>query len=144
MRTISSPCGAPAVSPTPWWGIQSKKAHLLQGLQTLLRDRKNWGLHLQIASLFFEPVKEKKPNCCHNLDREENKWKKIYSKMDERSSFLSLENCYWRRDKGFDLHIKTELGEDTSNKNKSATVLKVGTSVEAWEGTLITEQLKLV
>lgn len=69
---------------------------------------------------------------------------KIYSKMDERSSFLSLENCYWRRDKGFDLHIKIELGEDTSNKNKSATVLKVGTSVEAWEGTLITEQLKLV
>lgn len=60
VRRISS-CGAPAVSTTQWWGIQSKKAHLLQGLQTLLRDRKNSGLHLQIASLFFEPVEEKNP-----------------------------------------------------------------------------------
>lgn len=57
MRRISSPCGAPAVS---YSVIQNKKAHLLQGLQILLRDRKNWGLHLQIASLFFEPVEEKK------------------------------------------------------------------------------------
>lgn len=37
--------------------------------------------------------------------------------------FLSLENCYLRRGKGFALHLKTELGEDKSNKNKSATVL---------------------
>lgn len=35
--------------------------------------------------------------------------------------FLSLENCYWRRGKWFGLHLKTELGEDKSNKNKSAT-----------------------
>lgn len=58
--------------------------------------------------------------------------------------FLSLENCYWRRDKGFDLRIITEMGEDKSNRNKSATVLKVGTSGEAWKGTIITEQLELV
>lgn len=60
MRRISSPCAAPAVSLTQWWGIQSKKTHLLQGLQILLRDKKNWGLHLQIASLFFEPVERRK------------------------------------------------------------------------------------
>lgn len=58
--------------------------------------------------------------------------------------FLTLENCYWRRDKWFDLHIKTELREDKSNKNKSATVLKMDTSVEAREGTVTTKQLKLV
>lgn len=69
--------------------IQNKKAHLLQGLQILLRDRKNWGLHLQIASLFFEPVEEKKKrNYCHNMDREENKGEKIHSKMDKGLSFF--------------------------------------------------------
>lgn len=36
------------------------------------------------------------------------------------------------------------MGEDKSNRNKSATVLKVGTSGEAWKGTIITEQLELV
>lgn len=74
-----------AVCPTQWRGIQRKKAHLLQGLQTLLSVRKNRGLHLQIVSLFFEPI-EKRRNCCHNLDREENKRRKIHSKMGGRLS----------------------------------------------------------
>lgn len=63
------------------------QTHLLQGLQILLSVRKNPGLHLQIVSLFFEP-EEKRRNHCHNLDREENKKRKIHSRVGGRLSLL--------------------------------------------------------
>lgn len=52
-------------------------------MQTLLSVRKNIGLHLQIASLSFEPA-EKRRNSYQNLDNKESKRGKIHPKTGER------------------------------------------------------------
>lgn len=74
-----------ALSPIQQTVTQRKrrKAHLLQCLQTLLSVMKNIGLHLQTASLSFEPA-EKRRNSCQNLDNEETKRGKIHPKTGGR------------------------------------------------------------